>query len=202
MSNLLKKMLSSYIFDGFLLVAIGVVMLLTPENSYDLFCYTIGGVSALLGLIKIIVYVTNKKGERKALNLLIGVFLFAFGLALVIKPSFFVTAFQVITGIILVYGAILMLIHAYKLRKVKGTMYIMSLVFAGLTAVFAIIVFIDPFDPGTFRVQVHAVSLVIEGLAMITVLHQIDPNEPEHIKVPEENKKLPEEPPKLEEGKK
>lgn len=201
MSNALKKLLSSYIFDGFLLVAIGVVMLLTPENSYDLFCYTIGGVAALLGLIKIIIYVVNKKGERKALNLLIGVFLFAFGLALVIKPSFFVTAFQVITGIILAYGAILMLIHAYKLRKVKGTMFIMSLVFAGLTTVFAIIVFIDPFTTD-FRVQCHAIALIVEGLAMITVLHQIDPNEPEHIKAPEENKKLPEEPPKLEEGKK
>jgi uncharacterized membrane protein HdeD (DUF308 family) len=190
MSQKTKKLFSSYIFDGFLLVALGVVMLIWT-GTYDMLCYIIGGIAALLGVLKVVSYIVNKSGERKALNLLLGVILFAFGLALIIRPSFFETMFQVITGVILVYGAIIMFIHAIKLRKEKGAMFVMSLVFACLTTIFAVLVFIDPFDPESkARVVVHAVALIIEGLAMIAVLHNIKPDEPKKLEGAEDYPKL------------
>lgn len=190
MSEKIKKLFASYIFDGFLLVALGVVMLIW-NVAVDILCYVIGGSAAVLGLIKVILFIVNKKGDRKTLNLLMGLLLFAFGLAVVIKPSLFINIFQIITGVILVYGAILMLIHAFKLRKEKGPMFIMSLVFAGITIVLAVIVFIDPFDPGTrARIIVHAIALIVEGLAMISVLHQIKTDEPKKIDKGEEFPKL------------
>ena len=87
MSQKTKKLFSSYIFDGFLLVALGVIMLIWT-GTYDMLCYVIGGIAALLGALKVVSYIINRSGERKALNLLMGVVLFAFGLALIIKPSF------------------------------------------------------------------------------------------------------------------
>ena len=53
------------------------------------------------------------------------------------------------------------------------------------------LIFIDPFDPtAKARVIVHAVALIVEGLAMIAVLHQIKPEDENKLDKPEEYPKL------------
>lgn len=50
----------------------------------------------------------------------------ALGIALMVKSGFFITVFQYVTAVILAYGAILMFVQAFQLRKIKGAMFVLS----------------------------------------------------------------------------
>ena len=175
MKGKIKKLLLSYIFDGLVLIALGVAMLVWPEESLKTLCIIVGSLFILVGFVKIVGFIVNKSGERTAGELFVGILQFAFGAALVIKSGFFIDVFQVITGVILIYGAILMFIHAFKLRVYKGVMFALSLIFASITAVLAVIIIINPSQVASFMTQLHGISLVIEGVAMLMVLHRINP---------------------------
>ena len=132
----------------------------------------------VLGLYNIVHFFTVKKEEHKALDLVLGVLAIAGGIIILIRRDFFVQSFQILSAVIMLYGAVLMFINAARLRKVKGVFFILSLVFGIITLLFAVaIVLIPIFDREShlseYMTIVHAVGLIVEGLAMIIVLRKI-----------------------------
>ncbi len=188
MKEKISKMLKSYFFDGFLLIALGVVMIVWPKQSLSILCDIIGAVIIVMGLIKLITFFAGKKEEKEAKDLLVGIIQLALGTALIVKADFFITAFQIITAIILAYGAIVMLCHAIALRKIKGPMFVLSIIFGIITLVLAVIIFIDPAAFAEFKTQLHGISLIVEGLAMIIVLSKVK-DEKTNVLAEKESKK-------------
>lgn len=172
MSEKIKKLLNSYVFDGLLLIALGVVMLLWSGAPLKILCNIIGIIIIVLGAIKVISFVTNKHGDRKPLNMLVGLLQFMAGLILIGKADFFVTFFQYITAFLLLYGSILLFWQAYKLRYEKGTMFTASIAFACITLVLAVVMALNPAALASFITQLNGFSLIVEGLAMIVTLRK------------------------------
>lgn len=52
MASKASKLFRSYFFDGLLLIALGIVMLVWPEGSLKTLCVIIGAIVAAMGLIK------------------------------------------------------------------------------------------------------------------------------------------------------
>lgn len=169
----LKKILKSYIFDGIVLVLSGIALIIWPGTALGIIVRVIGAVFALLGIIKIIVFFVNKNKDRKATDLFIGLVQLALGAALIIKPDFFISFFYVVMGIILVYGSVLMFIRAVRLRKQKGPMFVLALIFGFLMLALAVVIFINPAVFANFITVLYGISLVCEGLAMLIVLNKL-----------------------------
>lgn len=169
MQSRIKNAFKSYLFDGLLLVALGVVMLIWPEDALKILCIGGGILLIVLGLIKSIVFFANKE-DHSVPGLIIGIAEIALGIALIIKWDFFITAFQFITGIILIYGSGLMFIRAFALRREKGPIFAASIVFGILILVFAALILLNPLKFAAFITQLHAVALILEGLSMIIVM--------------------------------
>ena len=165
-----KKLLSNYLFDGILLIILGIIILVWPDGSRKILCIAIGIVLGIMGIIKCITYFVNKNGDHQVKDLLIGILQLGCGIALIAASDFFITVFQYITGIILVYGAIVMLVQAYRSRGEKKSKMILSIVFACITIILAIIIFINPASFGTFMTQLYGISLIVAGLAMVIVM--------------------------------
>ena len=168
----MKKLLKSYLFDGLLLIALGIVMLVWPNTALKTVCIVAGAIVAVMGVIKIVAFFTNKSGERSAMDIVRGVVLLAVGIALMVASGFFIGVFQYVVGVILAYGAILMFVQAFMLRKEKGALMILSLVFAIITTVLAVVIFMNPTGFAAFMMQLEGISLIVEGLAMIIVLRK------------------------------
>jgi len=169
----LKKILTSYIFDGIVLILIGIAVIIWSELALDILFRVIGAVFAVLGIVKLIMFFVNKNNDRKATDLLTALLQIVLGAALLIKPDFFVKYLFIIIGVIMVYGSILMLIRAVKLRREKGAMFVLSLVFGILTLVLGAVIIWNPAAFANFIMILYGISLIIEGLAMLIVLSKI-----------------------------
>ena len=173
MEQKIKDYFRSYIFDGVLLILLGVAMLIWPEGALKTLFYIVGAVVGVMGLIKVIMFFTGKNAERQPSDLVLAFAELAIGIALIVKSDFFIEFFNIVLAIMLAYGAILMFAQAVITKEHKGLFFVLSLVFAAITLVLAVIIFIDPKGFASFMTQLRGIALIIEGLAMIIVLHRV-----------------------------
>ena len=148
-------------------------------------------VNVLITLIKIGIGFMKNNEDRVAGDILTAVFELAVGIALLVKGELFVQSFYLIVGALLAFGAVLMLIHAFITRKERNQLFIITLIFAVITAALAVIVFINPTDAWNVEVvkKIQGVSLIVEGLAMLVVLNNIGSVVKEKEKVPAGNER-------------
>ncbi len=176
MASAHKSPFKSYFLDGVLLVLLGLAMLLWPGESLRVLCTGIGIALAALGLIKLIVFLAGRGGERSAGDLLVGLIQIALGAALILRADFFIGIFQIVTGVLLLYGSILMFVQAFLLRRTRGVLFVLALVFACVTAVLAVVILLNPVQFAAFITQLHGVSLIVEGAGMILVMRRVKKN--------------------------
>ena len=167
MDKKISSVFKSYVVDGLLLIALGIAMLVWPQESLKILCYVIGAVFAVMGIIKIIAFFAKK--SKNSSGMFVGLLQIAIGCALIFASDFFIAFFTYITAFILLYGAIMMFINAYNLRKVFGMMFMFSLIFAVVTLIFAIIILTNP----PFFIILGGIALIIEGIAMVVVLRTV-----------------------------
>ena len=184
----IKSILKSYIFDGIVLFLIGAALIVFsilwwPDVSVlHLLLRIVGAVFAVLGTIKIIIFFVNKNDDRKPTDLLIGMLLFAVGLALIIKPDFFARFFFVIMAVLLLYGCALMFIRSAHLHKENNKNMSLVALIAGfiLVALAAAIVIISVIrisqgtpDVAQFMIIIYGAALAVEGIAVLVVLNKL-----------------------------
>ncbi|MBQ7499886.1 MAG: DUF308 domain-containing protein [Clostridia bacterium] len=173
MSEKLKSIFKSYLIIGLVFVALGVIMLIWPDKSLKILCIVLGVLFAIVGLVMVMTYILSKRDDAHSFILLSGLIQIALGIALMAKPEFFIEVFQIFIGIIMLYGCVLMFIHAYQLKGVKGPIYWLSIIFATITLALSVIMLINPSAFASFIVQLEGVALVVEGLSMIICLHDM-----------------------------
>ena len=136
-------------------------------------CYAIGALLAVIGLVKVFGFIATKADDRDPTNLLGGIAQAALGAVMIFEQSTFETLLQFIIGVILIYGTILLFLRAFALREIKGPFYISTLVFGCVTAILAIVVFVNPEGLLSFIHVVYGVSLILEGLFLILAMRRI-----------------------------
>ena len=169
----IMKALKSYLFDGILLVLLGLVLLLLPKVSLTVLCVIVGVALIVMGLIKLIFFAANVNGARRWFDIPIGLIQLAVGFWMIIDSDLFINLFQIVTGIILIYGSLLLFMNALALREFRGVFYWLSIVFGAICAVLGIIILVNPAAFATFMMQLQGVALVVEGLALVAVMHTV-----------------------------
>lgn len=173
MKEKITELFKSYIFDGILLMVLGLLLIVWPGGALNVLCILMGAAVAIMGILKMISFFRRSNSERLPSDLLIGVIMLVLGIALIVKADFFIEFFNVVLAIMLIYGAILMFAQAIMLKDEKGLMFILSLVFSVITLILAVIIFINPVGFASFMTQLRGISLMVEGLAMILVMRSM-----------------------------
>ena len=168
---LMKDALKSYLFDGILLIILGVVLVIWPDTSLSTFCALAGVVLAIMGLVKLVFYLANVGGIRRWVDIPVGIVQFLLGASLVIWPTFFINLFQIVVGIVVVYGSLLLIIRAVQLRTMGGPLFVSSVVFGILTLILGVIIIMNPAQFASIMVQLEGVALIVEGIALVAVMH-------------------------------
>ena len=173
MGEKLKALFRSYLFDGILLIILGIMLLLWPESALVALCTIIGCTLIVLSLFKFISFFSDVSGLRSGGVLFVGLLQLVAGIALVVNPGFFIAWFQIIVGIMLFYGAVLLFVNAWDLRDAKGSEFAATIIFAVLMLILAVIIIINPISFAAFIVSLEGISLIIEGLSMVIFLHRV-----------------------------
>ena len=162
------RVLRSILFDGLLLTALGVVVIIWPETALKIFCIISGAVIAAMGLIRCIVFFVNKNGDHTAWDLILGIIQIALGVVLIIARESIIKSFFILSGILLLYGALMMIIQGIMLRKDKKAL-VACIIFAVIMIALGVIVLINPASFAKFVTRLQGASLVVEGIGMIIV---------------------------------
>lgn len=167
-----KSIFRSFVFDGILLIALGLALAIWPDVALEIICVIIGAVIGVMGLIRCIIYFIVKDENSKASDLLLGILQICIGLAFIVARLFFIKSFFIIFGVMLIYGSLMLLIRAFLLRAVGGITFTTAIAFGLITLALGIIIFIQPAAFASFITVLEGISLVIEGLGMIVVLRK------------------------------
>lgn len=162
----------NYVLDGILLTLLGLALIVWPNDALKTICIIIGISIGILGLLRCISYFTEPDDERNSRDLVTAIIQFAICLSFIVFWEHIIVAFQYLLGIVLLYGAILLFIRAYSIRSQSSIIMKISLVFAVVITVFAIVIFINPEAFASFMMQLYGVSLIVEGIAMLISLHK------------------------------
>ena len=168
-----KAYLKNYIFDGIIIALLGLAMLIWPNEALKVLCYVSGGLLAVMGFIRLALFLMSSKEEKTFSVLILALVQLAAGLVLILAADFFVEIFFVVTGLLLAYGAILMFVRMIQLRRIKGSMFYFSLVFGIINLIFAVLILINPEQFASFSTRLQGAALVIEGIGMIIVLRNL-----------------------------
>ncbi|MBR2789417.1 MAG: DUF308 domain-containing protein [Eggerthellaceae bacterium] len=173
MASTLKKVFRSYVVDGLLLVALGVAILIWPDTSLKVLCIAIGVALCVMAAVKGAMFALGSEAGRRVLDLLIAIVDLALGIALIVQSDFFISLFQIVVGVILLYGSVLLFIQAIQLREIRGFFFVAAIVFGVLTAALGVVILMNPAAFASFIMQLQGVAIIFLGVGLIVVMQRI-----------------------------
>ena len=119
----------------------GLVLVIWPEQVKNYCMYILGALILLIGIVNIALYYTGKwKREKTSLLMLNSIVDIAFGLVLLIFPSFFINFIMFVFGLVLLIfglGDIVNLVRTAKVVRIPWTVFIGP----ALTVIIGVIMF-------------------------------------------------------------
>lgn len=135
----MKTKVGDYTY-AILVVILGLVMIVCPEQVMNFLCYAIAAVLIVLGIVKLISYAT--KDIKTAIfenELKLGILLIVCGIIFIVKATAIQNLIPVIMGLIIVGNGIGKLQHAINLKRFKSTsstfVFIISILCIGVGAI-------------------------------------------------------------------
>lgn len=170
MESRIKSVMSSHYFEGILLILFGIIMLVLPLLSIKIISIITGVILFFLGLTLSVAYVKHNI-EKHTLQLFAGLMCIALGIEFIFRSANLARAMHVVLSITLIYSGILLFIQAYNLRNDRGPLFIVTMVFAVVAVIFAILMLINDGESTAF-LRIKGASMVIEGIASLFVIKE------------------------------
>ncbi|MFC2107431.1 HdeD family acid-resistance protein [Bacteroidota bacterium] len=116
-----NKHWANWLFEGLLDIIIGVVIIIYPKLTIDLFIIIVGiwaitvGFTQLFSALK-----AHKTGQARWLMLLNAIIVVVFGIVLFINPTESSAALTMLVGIFAIIFGVIVTIYSFNLRNLKG----------------------------------------------------------------------------------
>ena len=169
--NEVKQFSKSYILVSALYVVLGVVLLVWPGTSVKMICYGLGFAMVVLGITYGIIYFTkdNLQGFLQ-MDLVIGIVCLAFGVFILLNPTFLATVLPFAMGIILLLGAVVKIQSSWNMRRLKFKNWYLVLICALVIIALGIVLLCNPFQEEKFMIFYIGACLILDGLTNLISL--------------------------------
>lgn len=169
--ELIKKAKSAYVVMSVVMLVLGLVLIIWPEISLSILCFTIGIVLAIFGVVKLISYF-SKDLYRLAFqfDLALGIFTLIFGIILMIHPANILMLFPVIMGILILLDGVFKIQTAMDARRFGMARWWVIMFLAVITAVFGLLLVIRPFEGAVAVMILLGVTLMVDGIQNLCVV--------------------------------
>ena len=169
--NEVKQFSKSYILVSALYVVLGVVLLVWPGTSVKMICYGLGFAMVVLGITYGIIYFTkdNLQGFLQ-MDLVIGIVCLAFGVFILLNPTFLATVLPFAMGIILLLGAVVKIQSSWNMRRLKFKKWYLVLICALVIIALGIVLLGNPFQEEKFMIFYIGACLILDGLTNLISL--------------------------------
>lgn len=163
----LKRIKADVIISALVCVAMGVVLLIWPSETIDIFCKVLAVGLMVMGVMNIVNYFLNRSthpfsGVLGAIVLIVGVWVF-------IKPESIVSIVPIVIGVILCVHGIQDIKIALETKANGYGKWWHMLIIAAISLGFGVICIIKAFGVVTLALQVIGVGLIYDGISDLWV---------------------------------
>lgn len=151
--------------DGLLLVLLGAVLLLWPEELLHVVVMIVGGALVLLGGLSCVRYFRSE--VKVSRSLIIGIIMAALGVAMLCASGFFAGILYLAVAALVAFGVFLMARKVLQRGERRQT--ILATVFGVALLVLAVLIIIHPSSFGNFLLRLQGIALIVEGAAILIV---------------------------------
>ena len=163
MSNLeikVKKMNMTSIVFSIIFILIGAFLLARPDDAIHLVSYALGIILLLWGLISMVQFFTDKESQSYLeFGFIVGVFVFIFGIIILIKPNTIASIIPLLLGIWMLINGVTKLSYALTLNKNKNAAG--SIIISILIVILGILLIFNPFAGAKTLVQILGILIII-----------------------------------------
>ena len=167
MNNVIKKVKqarSELILLAVANIALGILLIVNPDEAVDFIWRAIGIVLAVWGVIRIINYFRVAVVEAfGSFGLVQGVALIAFGAYVAVSPFVMADVFGALMAILIIIGGVIKIQYAVDLKRMNGAFWWLELIVAIALVVLGAIAIGDPFATDAALMIYIGISLVIDG---------------------------------------
>lgn len=166
-----KQFSKSYIFISALYLVLGIVLLVWPTRSVQMLCYGLAVAMIVIGISYGILYFTKENPEGfLQMDLVIGIVCLAFGIFVLLNPTFLNTVLPFAMGIILLLGAIVKIQSAFHMKKLLFKKWYLILICAVLIAALGAVLLWNPFEEEKYLILYIGICLIADGLTNLSNL--------------------------------
>ena len=166
-----KQFSKSYIFISALYVVLGVALLAWPMMSVKMICYGLAVAMIVIGISYGVMYFTkdNLQGFLQ-MDLVIGIVCLAFGLFILLNPTFLGSVLPFAMGIILLLGAIVKIQSSINMKRLRFTKWYLVLICAILIGALGVVLLCNPFQKEEDMILYIGICLILDGLTNLISL--------------------------------
>lgn len=166
-----KQFSKSYIFISALYVVLGVALLAWPMMSVKMICYGLAVAMIVIGISYGIMYFTKDSLEGfLQMDLVIGIVCLAFGIFILLNPTFLSSVLPFAMGIILLLGAIVKIQSAFNMKKLRLKKWYLILICALVIGVLGAVLLWNPFEEEKYMILYIGICLILDGLTNLISL--------------------------------
>ena len=140
---------------------IGIVLITNTSFILNILSWIIGGVLGVIGIIKIISYLRNKKYNGDATPLLIGIFSILIGIAIVVFPNIIDITFRLLFGGWILFSGINRLIFAFALYSIDRTGFKTFLTTSIIMFISGILILISFYELVGILLIIYSISEIV-----------------------------------------
>lgn len=155
--------LSALLPVGYILL--GIVLMIWPTMSTDIFCLVVGVGALVFGIFYLIRYWQNcREGFTFRLELVLAVVLAALGIFCLVTPRTLLSILPFFLGVVLLIDGVGKIPRALEMKELGFPRWWVELLFAVLTVALGLVLVINPFSLVRVSVIFFGASLAISGV--------------------------------------
>ena len=166
MENFDKKLSSmnrTSIVFSILFMLLGLFLIIKPEDAIHMVSYALGIILLIWGLVSMIKFFSNKESQNYLeFSFIVGVFVFIFGVIILIKPNTIANIIPLLLGIWMLINGVTKL--SYSLTINRNNPALGSIIVSGLIIVCGILLIFNPFSGAKALTQIIGGTLILYSL--------------------------------------
>lgn len=169
-STFLEVLLSSAMLTAVGYIAVGIVLIIWPEVSYETLCYVGAGIIAVIGVVNVVRYIVKGMSEARLNNYLSsGLILLCLAVFIVLHVGIFVEIIPLLLGLAILVDGIIKLQRAIDLFRLHYEGWVFVLILALMSLAMGIFLVLRPLDDTRNMVILLGIALVFCGVFSIVV---------------------------------
>ena len=165
MKEKVKQIKFNFVVAALLYIALGVVLLVWPDTSSSIICYTIGTILLIYGVISIIGFlVSREKTAVLAVQLVVGVAAAALGVFSLTQPKTILSVLPVLMGLFIIVVSLISLKRAIDMRHYLYQKWWAALLLAVIAIAVGLLILFHPYMAAEAVIMLMGVGFIYVGV--------------------------------------